>query len=93
MRTTITALTTMMAGASVDVGFSKFECTPLGGATNAILVRSRPSDEKSNEDKSILARLRESRSKVDQSRFDRSILDRSIPLISKFMFITPSAGS
>lgn len=88
MRTTITALTAMMAGASVDVGFSKFDCTPLGGATNAILVRSRPNDDKSKVDRSMLARSRELRSKVDQSSFDRSILDKSIPAISKLMFTT-----
>lgn len=82
---TITALTAMMAGASVDVGLSKFGCTPLGGATNGILVRSRPNDDKSRVDRSILAKLRESRSKVDQSSFDRSTLDKSIPAISKPM--------
>ncbi len=85
---TITVLTAMMAGASVDVGFSKFDCTPLGGATNAILVRSRPNDDKSKVDRSILARSRELRSKVDQSSFDKSILDKSIPAISKLMFTT-----
>lgn len=85
---TITVLTAMMAGASVDVGFSKFDCTPFGGATNAILVRSRPNDDKSKVDRSILARSRELRSKVDQSSFDKSILDKSIPAISKLMFTT-----
>lgn len=88
MRTTITALTAMMAGASVDDGFSKFGCTPLGGATNGILVKSRPNDDKSKVDRSILARSRELRSKVDQSSFVRSTFDKSIPAISKLMFTT-----
>lgn len=88
---TITALTAMMAGASVDVGLSKFGCNPLGGATNGILVRSRPNDDKSKVDRSILAKLRELRSKVDQSSFDRSIVDKSIPAISKPMVTTQRA--
>lgn len=82
VRITITALTAIMAGASVSGGFSKFGCTPLGGATNGILVRSRPKDDKSKVDRSILARSRESRSKVDQSSLVRSTLDKSIPAIS-----------
>lgn len=80
------ALTAMMAGASVDDGFSKSGCTPLGGATNGILVRSKPNDDKSKVDRSMLARSRESRSKVDQSSFDRSTLDTSTPAIIKPMF-------
>lgn len=80
------ALTAMMAGASVDDGFSKSGCTPLGGATNGILVRSKPNDDKSKVDRSMLARSRESRSKVDQSSFDRSTLDTSTPAITKPMF-------
>lgn len=83
VRMTMVALTAMMAGASVDDGFSKFGCIPLGGATNGILVRSRPNDDKSKVDRSMLARLRSSILKVDQSSFDRSIFDTSTPAISK----------
>lgn len=82
------ALTAMMAGASVDDGFSKFGCTPLGGATSGILVRSTPNDDKSKVDRSKLAKSRESRSKVDQSSLDRSIFVTSTPAISKPMFTT-----
>lgn len=80
------ALTAMMAGASVDDGCSKSGCTPLGGATNGILVRSKPNDDKSKVDRSMLAKSRESRSKVDQSSFDRSTLDTSTPAIIKPIF-------
>lgn len=82
------ALTAMMAGASDDDGLSKFGCTPFGGVTNGILVRSKPNDDKSKVERSILDRSRSSIMKVDQSSFDRSIVDTSTPPISKPMFTT-----
>lgn len=86
VRMTMVALTAIMAGASVDDGFSKFDSIPLGGATNGILVRSKPNDDKSKVDRSMLARSRESRSRLDQSSFDRSTVDTSTPAITKPIF-------